>query len=345
MARPRGKDSILNYFDEESCRKTIETYYETNDNKYIEKLYPDFIKIIHGMINKEFYHNSIIKDHELKKDAISSCIVEIYKSLSTKKFKTEKGRLFAYLNRIIKNTLLQYYIKAIKSREIPMTSINKSDENDENDITNEETIDFLQEKFKDEFEDMKNTEKNDIIIYDFMKEGKTKKETLKKCKKDFIYLYSFFKMIFDNTQEILNNEIKYNKFFTFINNTLELDKYKINGFGSFTTSKSSHKKMLRFSLEKICIVMKKLMKWILNTYDGDISITIGNYKENPILYISSDFKKYMTVITEEIEESGIFYHKSIRTNIMYIFTILANGEDYYDNNTNEYNEFAFMEAY
>jgi hypothetical protein len=319
MGKPRKKDSIRNYFDEDRAKNNIELYYQTNNMRYVEELYNDFVNVIKGMINKEFSSNNIIKDKELQQDAISSCLLEIYKSISLKRFKTEKGRVFGYVNRIIKNTLLQFYIKNIKNKEIPITSINVN--SDDTEMSNNEAMDLLKETNKEK-NNIENIGTN-IRIFDFMKDdSKTKDKTLKRCKKDFTYLYNFFNQISININKVLTTETEYNKFYNYINSVLDFDEYKINAFGLFD-SNLTHPKLLKKSLKEINRIMNKLMNWIESEYSHKIPIIPNIYKENPSIFISVDFKKYISVLSQEIENSGLFYHKSIKNNLISILKILS----------------------
>lgn len=124
MGRKRSPDSLLNYFPEEDMVKTLELYKQTKADKYFDILKPKLVAVINGMINKEFSYNEYIKTN---RDVVTSeCLFAIIQSYN--RFDTNKGRLFAYTNRIIKNTLLKCYNKniQIKKRESTYTDINST---------------------------------------------------------------------------------------------------------------------------------------------------------------------------------------------------------------------------
>ena len=64
---------------------------------------PSIDGLINGMINKEFYRNYHIKNNRY--DAYTECIYEILNSLE--RYDPDKGRVYAYFNRIVKNSLLK----------------------------------------------------------------------------------------------------------------------------------------------------------------------------------------------------------------------------------------------
>ena len=127
MGRPRSKNSV--YFIEDEMVEVLKEYRFTKSEKVFEKIEPKIVAIINGMINKEFSYNTFIKGN--REAAISECMIEILKSYH--RFDPDKGRLYAYTNRIVKNTLIKFYNKNTKlsTKEITYTDLNSLVDNEE----------------------------------------------------------------------------------------------------------------------------------------------------------------------------------------------------------------------
>ena len=98
------------YFNEKEMKNHLKRYKEYNDKSSQEQLIIGVAAVINGMINKEFYHNKYVKNN--RSDMINECVIEVIKSLD--RFDPNKGRIFAYVNRIVKNTLVRAYNKNTK---------------------------------------------------------------------------------------------------------------------------------------------------------------------------------------------------------------------------------------
>lgn len=116
------------YFNEKEMNLQIQNYNLNNDCKSFDYICNNLSNIINGMINKEFARNTIVKNN--REEVTNECIYEILKSLP--KYNTEKGRAFAYFNRIVKNTLIKYYNKErkISSKEVVYSSFFKDTEDE-----------------------------------------------------------------------------------------------------------------------------------------------------------------------------------------------------------------------
>lgn len=119
-----------NYFSEKEMISLVSLYKENKNNKIFAKIEPVINKLINGMINRQFSYNYHIINN--RKDVISECYYEIL--ISIERYDPERGRLYAYLNRIIKNTLMKYYVKSrkIKDKESNYTDLSRNiaDDND-----------------------------------------------------------------------------------------------------------------------------------------------------------------------------------------------------------------------
>lgn len=126
--RKKRSSSTVDYFNEEEFLSEILPLVH-QDKKLPDSFAYSIFAITDGMINTEFRQNTYVLANrdELKQQ----CFFEILKSL--KKFKGEKGRSFAYFNRIIKNTLLKVYYKnmRISSKELKVYDISPEYETSE----------------------------------------------------------------------------------------------------------------------------------------------------------------------------------------------------------------------
>lgn len=186
-----------NYFNEEDTRVLLNKYYNTNDEKILEDIIINLKPIILGMINKCFSYNSYIKDNY--EDVFQECLLNIFIVLKNKKIKTQKGKIFSYINRVVKNTVLIFDGKTRKYEENIITFNNLSSnleqqDKDENDF--DDLIDVLYNEEKTYSNNIKpnNVINNELVsitlVYIWLKELNN---LLIKLNKDFFY-----------------NELKYN---------------------------------------------------------------------------------------------------------------------------------------
>jgi hypothetical protein len=122
-----------NYFIEKEMIELVRLYKVSGDDTVFLKIAPVLDTLINGMINKEFSYNYHIKNN--RSDVISECMYEILKSM--KRYDPDKGRLFAYINRIVKNTLIKYYTgsRKIRDKEIIYTDLAKNSPEEAEDDT------------------------------------------------------------------------------------------------------------------------------------------------------------------------------------------------------------------
>lgn len=143
------------YFNEKDISELVKEYQKCKSDKIFKKIIPSIEYMIEGMINKEFSYNFHVKNNidEVKQ----ICIMAILKSLE--KFDPDKGRLFAYMNRIVKNNLLIYYYKSrkVKDKESNYTDFSKNTEyvmDDDNVLSysndkNESSLEMLEDSIID----------------------------------------------------------------------------------------------------------------------------------------------------------------------------------------------------
>lgn len=122
-----------NYFIEKEMIELVRLYKATEDDAIFLKIAPILDTLINGMINKEFSYNYHIKNN--RSDVISECMYEILKSM--KRYDPDKGRLFAYINRIVKNTLIKYYTNSrkVRDKELIYTDLAKNSPEEAEDDT------------------------------------------------------------------------------------------------------------------------------------------------------------------------------------------------------------------
>lgn len=253
MGRKRSPDSLLNYFPEQEMIETLKLYQETKSEKYYEILQPKLIAVINGMINKEFSYNTFVKGN--RDMMIAECLFEIFQSYH--RFDPAKGRLFAYTNRIIKNTLIKHYNQFIKLSEYEPTysSINaKADVADNGDYGDDNIINlsiiangtYVDDNFKTE----------DNIALDIVESKKVLSE------KDTIRLvYDYLKLV----NEAISYFCKKGRLSSFINSI----KYETNinfDFTKYYTVFCDEQHFYSNLLEILDYTINKVLKWIESKY-------------------------------------------------------------------------------
>lgn len=120
--KPKRKKRVKsNYFSEKEMINLVREYQLYCDDESFSKIAPSILELINGMINKQFSYNHHILNN--RNDAIAECFIAIINSLQ--RYDPNRGRLFAYLNRITKNTLMKYYVRSrkVKDKEKSYTDI------------------------------------------------------------------------------------------------------------------------------------------------------------------------------------------------------------------------------
>lgn len=252
------------YFKETEMITTLKEFKNSNSSTAFEKLNSGIDLIINGMINKEFNHNSYIISN--RHDAMSTCKYEILKSF--KKYDPDKGRLFAYINRIVKNTLLKFQRKdrRYKEHEISYTSLMKNV--DDEDCGNDDIV-F----------NMANSDVNDDVEqFDSSSTITPHAFNLILDIDDSIYIiYNYIKYIDENIKYFINNKSDFDLLSKNISKdayvNFDLDKYQSN-------NKIMFKKNNRYFiiLQYIDKFISRIKRWLELTYPKFINKEPKHYK-------------------------------------------------------------------
>ena len=223
----RGKkSSSTNYFDEK--RFSIEILPHLSDPSYVppESFVRDIFAITDGMINAEFGNNTYVLEN--RDDLKQECFCEVLKSL--RKFNVDKGRSFAYFNRIIKNTLLKNYYKSTKiaTKEVKIFDLASNYENLE-DYTVDDLLSGVTD-IKERRDDAKALQNSSEFVSFFdsdrSKENQKKKKTQEKADIEIAilkYLFSVKNVLHHimsdkSKMERIISEIQFNDSTSFLDN-------------------------------------------------------------------------------------------------------------------------------
>jgi DNA-directed RNA polymerase specialized sigma subunit len=273
--KPKPKSD---YFIEKEMIELVRLYKVTEDDSVFLKIAPVLDSLINGMINKEFSYNYHIKNN--RADVVSECMYEILKSL--KRYDPDKGRLFAYINRIVKNTLIKYYTNSrkIKDKELIYTELAKN--------SNEEVEDDIAVKV--------GLNNSNRVIEDFttIEDSLQIKPKMKNVILDIntsvyitykyiVYLKEAIQFYLENPQILKNiiSELKYDPRISF-----DFVKYYEN-----KTNKISDYIIYKNVIESIFISLNNILCWMLSnystiinsepeTFDGEISNRVIGYIRN-----------------------------------------------------------------
>jgi hypothetical protein len=207
--------------------------------------------MIDGMINKEFYYNDIVKNN--RNDIHSECFVEIIKSLE--KYDPERGRIFAYLNRIVKNTVLRYYNKRkkINEKEMLYTTFSK---NTEEEVDNDIILNLGNNTYHNE-ETFSEQENIQSLI-------SNKTHT---SQESYYIIYYYIKQLKNNIKIYLDNDDLRNELLEDIkidpNVTFDFNKYS-------QTNLLTDKLVFSRILSYLNITFSKLLSWIEKYYSKSL---------------------------------------------------------------------------
>lgn len=244
-----------NYFSEKDVLNLVKLYKfsenRNNKNEIFCKMSKPIQQMIDGMINKEFYYNDIVKNN--RNDIHSECFVEIIKSLE--KYDPERGRIFAYLNRIVKNTVLRYYNKRkkINEKEMIYTTFSK---NTEEEVDNDIILNLGNNTYHNE-ETFSEQENLQSLI-------SNKTHT---SQESYYIIYYYIKQLKNNIKIYLDNDVLRNEL---------LEDIKIDPNVSFDFDKYSQTNLLTdklvFSriLSYLNITFSKLLSWIEKYYSKSL---------------------------------------------------------------------------
>lgn len=252
MARYKNKNTkSTNYFNEKEMNILVKEYKMNNSEQTFKKIEPGINQIINGMINKEFSYNSLIKNN--KNDAVSECTYEILRSL--KNYDPDRGRLYAYVNRIVKNTLLKYTSthRKYKNKEIFYTELVKKDMEESVNAEENATRLGLETSGTDSLDIMS----DDSIIHSVSNITLSIKDSLILYYRYLKYIeeaVSYYMSNMETLSELLN-EIKFDP-------TVKFDLEK--SMNSTIVSKNILYRNLLFTINEM---IKNIISWIETTYN------------------------------------------------------------------------------
>lgn len=244
-----------NYFSEKDVLNLVKLYKfsenRNNKNEIFCKMSKPIQQMIDGMINKEFYYNDIVKNN--RNDIHSECFVEIIKSLE--KYDPERGRIFAYLNRIVKNTVLRYYNKRkkINEKEMIYTTFSK---NTEEEVDNDIILNLGNNTYHNE-ETFSEQENIQSLI-------SNKTHT---SQESYYIIYYYIKQLKNNIKIYLDNDDLRNELLEDIkidpNVTFDFNKYS-------QTNLLTDKLVFSRILSYLNITFSKLLSWIEKYYSKSL---------------------------------------------------------------------------
>lgn len=262
--RGRPPKPNSNYFPELEMVDLLKTYKISQSEEVFRQLEPKLVGIINGMINKEFRSNPIIINN--RNDCMSECMFEIFKSY--RRYDPEKGRLYAYTNRIVKNTLLKYYEKSKKrsNNETTYTDINASVSDEEQTEDNVFKINLI--STNEMVDDV--TEVSNGLINCSLKNITLDMDT------SINIIYNYVKYVKEALDKYLKNKDLLNKLVNDINYdvniTFDLTKY----YNSTVSIDYFYYNLI----ENSSFVLNSLMMWIERSYKRKIHAEPLSYDGN-----------------------------------------------------------------
>ena len=222
--RKKRDNTTVDYFDENKFRTNILPNIHLDNYIIPDSFVNDIYLIADGMINTEFRNNTFVLEYrdELKNE----CFYEVLKSL--RNFNCDKGRAFAYFNRIIKNTLLKIYYKnhRLKTKEIDFFSISVLNDNSYSLDEALENIPEIYNKKVCNLTDELNVNKYESNIFsinfntDYSKINKLVKKNQNIDNIDSA-VHKYLSNIIFHIDEILNDDIKFLNFFNYLKYDLQ----------------------------------------------------------------------------------------------------------------------------
>lgn len=184
------------YFLEKEMNELVRIYKKDKTNeKVFSQIEPGLYGIINGMINKQFYRNYHIKNNRV--DATADCMHAILTSLD--RYDPDKGRLFAYTNRIVKNTLMSYYRRSRKVRDNEMNYTDLSRNMDENSTDDDNALKIA----------MKGEFNTDVTTGEQMLTSCTLKNVVLPIDTSIFIIYKYIKYLRESTNFFNTDEKKY----------------------------------------------------------------------------------------------------------------------------------------
>lgn len=255
------------YFNEDFIANIINKYKETKDSTYLGLLYEPLKSQITGMIAKQFSYNSVIQDN--KDDVISYCFISIIQSI--KNYKHERGKLFPYFNRVIKNTLIKLSKILRTDKEIYLY---------ESFINEETEYDFL------EFAEIENTfnkTESKIKIH-----NTNNKDYREQVENDLTYIYHRYKNAINSLTFYTTGKYNFYLLIHKVRCELEHGEEILNNKEEILKNVEIAKNFLNFILEWIeLFVPKEKLKVFVPKSSNDLHVNKRLIKEINLLH-----KKY-----------------------------------------------------
>lgn len=277
-----AKKKKSNYFIEKEMIALVREYKATKSDKIFNQIAPILDTLINGMINKEFSYNHHIKNN--RNDVISECMVEIIKSLN--RYDPDRGRLFAYLNRIVKNTLLKYYTNSRKVKDKEMTYT---------DLTRNMTEDSSEDTpFKISMSNNNESAEKDIDINALITPKPKPKNVILDVDTSIYITYQYLIYVKESISFYLNNtNILYD-----LVDKLKYETTVVFDFNKYYKNKNiqpTENVLYKTILESLDISLSNILIWMKSTY-ADILIDEpksfdGELSNRAVGYIRSFVKK------------------------------------------------------
>jgi DNA-directed RNA polymerase specialized sigma24 family protein len=192
LLRKRDPNKKSQYFIEKEMNELVKQYKKDRSNEQLFKqIEPSLTNIINGMINKQFYGNYHVKNNRM--DATSDCMQAILSSLD--RYNPDKGRLFAYTNRIVKNTLMSFYRKSRKIRDNEMNYNEITRNIEENELDDDIALKLS----------MKNQHNNDLTVENTSLSNCTCKNVVLDIDTSIYIIYKYVNYLQTATQFYLDN--------------------------------------------------------------------------------------------------------------------------------------------
>jgi len=315
VTKTKAINKKSNYFIEKEMIELVRQYKATKSDKIFNKISPVLDTLINGMINKEFSYNHHIKNN--RNDVISECMVEILKSLN--RYDPDRGRLFAYLNRIVKNTLLKYYTNSrkVKDKEMTYTELTRN--------MSEEA----EEDTPIKISMSNNNGSNESIDINSMVTPKPKPKNVTLDIDTSIYLtYQYLLYVKEAVQFYLDNV-------NILNDTVKKLKYETKisfDFNRYYKNKNiqpSDTLLYKTILESINISLNNIMSWVKSTYSDVIKEEPksfdGELSNRAIGYVRSFVKK-------KLKKENLVKHFEIEDLIELLQYLVYQRNMFYDKN-------------
>ena len=261
MPRKKDPNKKSQYFIEKEMNELIKQYKKDRSNEQLFKqIEPSFISIINGMINKQFYGNYHVKNN--RTDATSDCMMAILSSLD--RYNPDKGRLFAYTNRIVKNTLMSFYRKSRKVRDNEMNNNEMMRNLDENEIDEDMSLKMS----------MINKTNDDLSVENTLLNSCTCKNIVLDIDTSVFIIYKYVKYLQTATQFYVDNSDIYKQLIDDLTYDTTVNFEFENYIDSIIMSKYNVYKII---LDNLNDSLYNIIKWLQENYSDSINTEPESY--------------------------------------------------------------------